>query len=243
MPIRKDTPWTSSSCGGSDDALEGFFQLRGMEAVGAGGAFEGNAALRVDDVEAIGPGGVGLLGGVVDGVDQGGDFDFQAADAGLGDGFAFGGGFGIGVNDVLALVDGELPAVARVRFLDVDDVEIGAILVLVIEAVEGGNLPPEGRSCVAAEDEDDGASGVLLERDAAGVAVAGKIERGGGIAGGEAAGAGDGPGGGEGEIAEQHRAGDMRGDGGEAGRREPHDGEEGSRGEQVECGEDQDDSE
>jgi hypothetical protein len=49
-----------------------------------------------------------------------------------------------------------LPEVAGVRFLDVDDVERRAVLVFRVEFVEGGNLPPEGRSSVAAEDEHDG---------------------------------------------------------------------------------------
>jgi len=42
-----------------------------------------------------------------------------------------------------------------VRLADVNDVERRAIFVLLVEFVEGGNLPPEGRSGVAAEDEDD----------------------------------------------------------------------------------------
>jgi hypothetical protein len=42
-----------------------------------------------------------------------------------------------------------------VRFTDVDRVERGLVLVFFIQGVEGGNLPPEWRSGVAAEDEDD----------------------------------------------------------------------------------------
>jgi hypothetical protein len=41
------------------------------------------------------------------------------------------------------------------RFADVDDVEGRTIAILAIELVEGGNLPPERRSRVAAEHEDD----------------------------------------------------------------------------------------
>ena len=41
------------------------------------------------------------------------------------------------------------------RLDDVDDQERYLLVVLVIELVEGGNLPPEGRSSVAAEDKDD----------------------------------------------------------------------------------------
>ena len=38
---------------------------------------------------------------------------------------------------------------------DVDSVEIDLSLVLLRKLVQGGNLPPEGRSSVTAEDEDD----------------------------------------------------------------------------------------
>ena len=42
------------------------------------------------------------------------------------------------------------------RFRDVDDEETNFVLVLIVKLVESGNLPPEGRSSVAAEDEDNG---------------------------------------------------------------------------------------
>jgi hypothetical protein len=38
-------------------------------------------------------------------------------------------------------------------FGDVDDQETRAVLVLLVELVEGGNLPPEGRSSIAAENQ------------------------------------------------------------------------------------------
>ena len=41
-------------------------------------------------------------------------------------------------------------------FEDVDDQKRDVVSILIVELVEGGNLPPEGRSGVAAEDEDDG---------------------------------------------------------------------------------------
>ena len=40
-------------------------------------------------------------------------------------------------------------------FSDVHDQEINLSLVLIVELVEGGNLPPEGRSSVAAENQHD----------------------------------------------------------------------------------------
>ena len=42
------------------------------------------------------------------------------------------------------------------RFQNVDNQEGDFAVVVVGELVEGGNLPPEGRSSIAAEDEDDG---------------------------------------------------------------------------------------
>jgi len=42
------------------------------------------------------------------------------------------------------------------RLGDVDHQESDAAAVLLVELVEGGNLPPERRSSVAAENEDDG---------------------------------------------------------------------------------------
>jgi len=48
-----------------------------------------------------------------------------------------------------------LPDVAGMRFEDVDHQERDAISILIVELVEGGNLPPEGRSSVAAENEDN----------------------------------------------------------------------------------------
>ncbi len=48
-----------------------------------------------------------------------------------------------------------LPDVAGVRLNDVDDKERDPIAVLVVKLVQGGNLPPERRSGIAAKDEHD----------------------------------------------------------------------------------------
>lgn len=154
-----------------------------MEAVGTGGAFEGDAALFVDDVEPVRPGGIGLFRCVFDVVEECGDFDFQTADAGVGHGLTLRVRLRVGVNDALFLVDGELPAIARMRLLDVDDEELRAVFVLLVETVEGRNLPPEWRSSVTAEDEDDGAAGELAQGDSSGLIVPGEVEAGRGIAG------------------------------------------------------------
>jgi hypothetical protein len=53
---------------------------------------------------------------------------------------------------------------------DVDDQETCAVLVFLVELVEGGNLPPEGRSSIAAENQHNGLLLVQLGKlDASGL--------------------------------------------------------------------------
>jgi hypothetical protein len=42
------------------------------------------------------------------------------------------------------------------RFKDVQGIESDLVLVLLSQLVQGGNLPPEGRSGITPEDEDSG---------------------------------------------------------------------------------------
>jgi hypothetical protein len=44
-----------------------------------------------------------------------------------------------------------LPDIARMRFRDVHDQKSDFVLVLLVELIESGDLPPEGRSGVTAE--------------------------------------------------------------------------------------------
>jgi len=64
-------------------------EVVGFEAEGAGRTFEDNAVVGVDQVEAVGPSGVGALGGVTEFVEDGGELDAEFADAGSGDVGAF----------------------------------------------------------------------------------------------------------------------------------------------------------
>ena len=124
-----------------------------MEAEGAGLALEADLALAIDEIEAVGPAGVGALGGVPGIVQKRGELDLQVADAGGGHVGALVLGFGIGEEHLLSQVDGQLPAVSGVSLLDVDDEEIDLIAVPAVELIESGNLPPEGRSSITAEDQ------------------------------------------------------------------------------------------
>ena len=101
---------------------------------------------------------------------------------------------GVGEEHLLAQVDGQLPAIRRVRLLDIDDEEIDLIAVLAVELIEGGNLPPKGRSSIATEDKHDRFAGEALRKPDAVVAVVGfEMEVRGWGADLEGTGASDGP--------------------------------------------------
>ena len=54
----------------------------------------------------------------------------------------------LGEEDFLVDIGRELPAVGRVRFLDVDDEELDAVFVLLVELLQAPGLLAEGRSGV-----------------------------------------------------------------------------------------------
>src|SRR3989442_1421409 len=72
--------------GSWDQPLEGERDFLRMETEGPGPALIGDAAVIVDNVEAIGPARVGLLGRVVDVIDQGGEMNAQLGEAILSNG-------------------------------------------------------------------------------------------------------------------------------------------------------------
>jgi hypothetical protein len=116
-------------------------------------------------------------------------------------------------------------------FEDVDREEGDLLTVLIVELVEGRNLPPEGRSGVAAEDQNDG----LMEGgqlDAVGLIQFQEVEVGGGIAGLEMSGAGLHPEGFKRGEEKDDRAGHVGHDAGKGLRRLVHrPGHEGDEGE------------
>jgi len=139
-----------------DEFLQGVFDAGGLEAEWARGRFEGDAAIAIDHVEAIGPAGVGAVGGVVNRVHDGGKFYSELHDAKLAEFAALVETFRTREEDVIVEIVGIFPEIRCVRLADVNDIERRAIFVLLVEFVEGGNLPPERRSSVAAEDKYDG---------------------------------------------------------------------------------------
>src|SRR6266446_368023 len=99
---------------------------------GAVAAFVGDAALLVDDIEAFGPGGVGIVGGIVHFVDAKGHGVFETLREVVGNGDALIESFRLGVAHVVFVffVGLYLPFVERVGFANVDGQEIGAVFIV-----------------------------------------------------------------------------------------------------------------
>jgi len=120
----------------------------------SGLAFVGHAARRVDDIETVWPTGISALRRVMQIVNDGRNVQSQPDHAGVGGCIAFSKSLGAGYKNVVLEVAGHLPAVRGMRLLNVDHVECGAIPIPLIQRVKGGNLPPEGRSGMAAKNQD-----------------------------------------------------------------------------------------
>src|ERR1700691_11781 len=129
------------------------FQSPRMKTEWAGTAFVRHTTVAVDGIQPVGPAGVRLLCRVPEIVHQRRDRDMQVAYARVRHGHALLGAARARDYDVLLHVRCHLPHIARVRFLNVHDVESGAILIPFVELVERGNLPAKGRSSIAAEDQ------------------------------------------------------------------------------------------
>jgi hypothetical protein len=127
-----------------------------VKAEWAGAGLVAHAPVLVDDIEAIGPTGVVAFGRIIKRVDDSGELDAKLHDAELAQFAAFIEALGAGENDVIVEIVGVLPDVAGMSLANVDHVEGDAVSVLLVQLIENGNLPPEGRSRIAAEDENDG---------------------------------------------------------------------------------------
>src|ERR1019366_9452444 len=103
------------------------FQARRFEAERAGPALVDHSAIAADQVEAVGPSGIGLFDGIVHAIDEGPEADPQRAHTANGHLESFALGARIAEHDALANVAAHLPDVAGVRLLDIDGVEGDAI--------------------------------------------------------------------------------------------------------------------
>ena len=118
----------------------------------------GDAAGFVDDVEALGPGRVSVVRGVVDVVDAEGNRVVETLDEIVGDGYALSQSFRLRIANVVLHVGLHLPLVGGMSFAHVNSQEIGVIFVVVVNLHHVTDVAAERRSSVAAEDDDEGAS-------------------------------------------------------------------------------------
>src|SRR5882762_5762312 len=163
--------------------------------------------LLVNQIETVRPAGIGLFRPVAKHVEHRRNLDAELAYAGSCDVFAFLLVLRRRENDVVFNVALHLPDVAGMRLGDVDHQESDAAAVLLVEFIEGGNLPPEGRSSIAAENEDDVLGLVDLgELDPCAVVELHQREIRGGISDVERTSTGAGPGGFKREQQEWYRA-------------------------------------
>ena len=141
--------------GCSGNLLQRFLEIVRLETEWAGCALVRDPVRLIDQVDAIGPTCVGALRLVVESVDHCRELNSQLTYAAASHLGALVEIPGARENNFVSQIALGLPDVARVRLDDVDNQERDLLAVLVIEFVEGGNLPPEGRSGVAAEDKHD----------------------------------------------------------------------------------------
>jgi hypothetical protein len=125
--------------------------LVGLETEGSGFAFERDAVVRVDEIHAVGPPGVSVLGGIAEFVQDRREFDPQLPHAKTSHVRAIFLVFWASEDNLIFDVVSHLPDITCISFGDVDGQKRDAIFVLLVELIEGGNLPPKRRSSVTAE--------------------------------------------------------------------------------------------
>jgi hypothetical protein len=135
--------------------LQRLFELIGFESEWAGLALVDDSPCGIDQIEPVRPSGVRGLCRISEFIEHGGNFNPELAHTGSRDGLTLLLIARTRKYNLVFDVALHLPHVARVRLGDVHHQKADAVAVVVIELVESGNLPPEGRSSVAAEDQRD----------------------------------------------------------------------------------------
>ena len=108
-----------------------------------------------DQVEPVWPARISRLRPIIEAVDQRGKFDAQLAHACAGNRSTLRLIFRAAEKNTIAHIGLHLPHGGGMGLKDVDGVEADLVAELLGEFVQGGNLPPKGRSRVAAKDQDD----------------------------------------------------------------------------------------
>jgi hypothetical protein len=137
------------------DTTHGILQLFRVEAEGTRLALVRYVAGGIDQVKAVWPGCIRLLRGVAEFIEHRRNIDPELAYAGASHETAFVFAPWTGEDDIVLNIALHLPHVAGVRLGDVNHQERDLLSILLVEFVEGRNLPPKRRSSVASENQDD----------------------------------------------------------------------------------------
>jgi hypothetical protein len=125
----------------------------GIVMEGSHAAAIGDATGFVDYVEALGPRGIGVVGGVIDVVDAEGDWVVETLDEIVRDGYALRQSFRLCIANVILYVRLHLPLVGRMGFADIHREEVGVIFVIVVNLHHVTDVAAKGRSSVAAKND------------------------------------------------------------------------------------------
>ena len=117
-------------------------------------ALVGDLPVSINEINAVRPTGVRLFGRVAEFVENGRELNPQFAHAGSCNKRTLFFIFGTGKDDLIFYVAFHLPDVARVCLGDVHHEKRDFVSVLIVEFVEGRNLPPEWRSSVTTKNHD-----------------------------------------------------------------------------------------
>ena len=114
-----------------------------------------DSLIRSDDVQTVWPSRIGALNTILYAVDQRRNLDRQAQNTLGRDIGALGIGPGRFVENFVLDIRGKLPQISRMRFFNVDHVEMCDVAVLLVNTIELGNSRAERRSSVASENQND----------------------------------------------------------------------------------------
>ncbi len=128
-----------------------YFQLFRFKSKGARFALVRDTALRVDQIDTVRPARIRPFRRIAKIVEHGWKLYPKFPHAGPSDEPAIFLGFRAGKNHLVLNVALHLPNVAGMRFRNVNNQKSYAPAILLVEFIEGGNLPPERRSSVTTE--------------------------------------------------------------------------------------------
>jgi hypothetical protein len=114
-----------------------------------------DAAALIDDVNALGPGRVRIIRGVIHVVDSERQREFESFREIIRDHHALLERFRLRVANVVFQIGFHLPFVGGMRFANVDGQKIGAILVVLINLYDVAHLAAKRRSSKTPEDQDE----------------------------------------------------------------------------------------